>query len=264
MSSSAQKRKIVGSSSIGNPPKRLKKDIETLEYKVYNFADREEKRGERVEVPALQAHGHKWVLRVYPKGNSKSTRSTTYVSVRLYHIGSPEPAAAKISMRCKDFKKKVTNQEMCCDNFLKREDVLANYLDDDGTLVIEVDIQIAAEETNVWWPELDMPNKFLTKLYRSTSTPDSSADVTFRVGGKDFEAHTTVLSQCAKTMYEMVIDYRNRSDDGSVVVPISDMEGDVFEKILEFVYCVQTPEIKEDDFANKMLLAADRLGCTDL
>jgi hypothetical protein len=42
------------------------------------------------------------------------------------------------------------------------------------------------------------------------------------------------------------------------------MEGDIFESVLEFVYCVRTPRIEDKNTTIKLLLAADRLECTDL
>jgi len=49
-------------------------------------------------------------------------------------------------------------------DFLQRRDVLENYLYEDGTLVIEVDMQIAVDKENddIWYPKLNIPNDVLT------------------------------------------------------------------------------------------------------
>jgi speckle-type POZ protein len=155
-------------------------------------------------------------------------------------------------------------------DYPKRTDVLENYLDRDGSLLIEVEILNAVETEVVWYPQLNnMPNDVLVRLYDSSfaegkdgEDEDSTADVVFDVGGMEFYAHENILSLHAKTIYELVKDH-NKNDNGNTV-PTQDIEDFIFEIVLEFIYCVRTPEIKDKDIAIKLLLAADRLGCTDL
>jgi speckle-type POZ protein len=104
----------------------------------------------------------------------------------------------------------------------------------------------------------------MSQLYESS---EETSDVVFAVGGKEFPAHKCILSLRAKTIYELVKDYnKNDTDDDEEekMVPIQDMESDVLGSVLECIYCVRTPEIKDKYKAIKLLLAADRLGCTDL
>ena len=85
--------------------------------------------------------------------------------------------------------------------FLKREGVLSNYLEEDGSLlVIEVDLQITVDSKRVWYPKKHNQEEPLMKLY---SSPDSFADVIFTVCGTDYPAHMTILSLCAKALYEV-------------------------------------------------------------
>jgi hypothetical protein len=78
----------------------------------------------------------------------------------------------------------------------------------------------------------------------------------------EFYAHKCILSLHAKTIFELAKDHNKNEDEN--MVPIQDIESGIFESVLEFIYCVRTPEIKDKDTAIKLLLAADRLGCTDL
>lgn len=204
------------------------------------------------------------------RGHKDSSEDTEYVSIGLKHVAPEEEVAARFTVHCKQTKirKSVVHVfrkdglPFGWTEFLERDDVLENYLDEDGTLIFQVHLQIAVDHTtDVWYPKLDIPNSFLAQLFSSPS--DTLTDIAFRVDGRDFEAHLAVLSQRAGAIFEMARDYRKDSGDEEVV-PIPGVEGDVFQTILEFIYCVRVPDIDNEDIALKLLLAADRLGCTDL
>lgn len=94
---------------------------------------------------------------------------------------------------------------------------------------------------------------------------DSTANVVqylMFVGMEFYARKMHPLFTYAKTMYELVKDHNKNEDENTV--PINSLEGCLFEIVLEFVYCVRTPEITHKDTAIKLLLIADRLGCTDL
>ena len=63
----------------------------------------------------------------------------------------------------------------------------------------------------------------------------------------------------------MAENYKNSNGDKGIAAPIPGMEGEIFGMILEFIYCVRIPDTKDEDTTTtKLLLAAGRLGCTDL
>jgi len=262
-------KRLVTSVSVGSPLKRLKKEIQTIAFRFYNFANQLEARGEYIVTPVIQAFGYDWQLELYPRGDILSSRDVEYLSCYLHHGNvdgeKKKPPSAKLMFRCMDHRKSDNEVHKFGStgrtNYLKRSDVLSNCLDEDGTLVIEIDIQIAVDCV-VWYPKLDIPNITLTQLYSTCATDDSMADVVFEVDGKEFPAHKAIISLRAKTIFELTKDYRN--DENSNIVPIPDMESDIFGSVLEFVYCVQTPTIEDESTATKLLLAANRLGCIDL
>ena len=101
---SGEKSKVVGCVSHGSPPKRLKEDVETMIYKIHNFASLEEARGKYILTAAIQAHGYPWKLMVYPRGRSSSPKDVEYVSVFLRYAGDDkEKPAAKLSIRCNTY-----------------------------------------------------------------------------------------------------------------------------------------------------------------
>jgi hypothetical protein len=60
--------KFVGIASVGMPPKMLLPQIEYIRYRIHDFANRNEKRGEYVETNAIISHGYPWKLRIFPRG----------------------------------------------------------------------------------------------------------------------------------------------------------------------------------------------------
>jgi hypothetical protein len=259
---SDEKRKRVGSVFLGCPPKRLKHEIHTMEFRFNDFANQHQVRGKPIETPSIRAYGYDWILRVFPRGDKKSSKDQEHVSCFLLCAGGKSVApSAKFTIRCKDrmirpSQLRVFDRHWGKLNFLERTDVLENYLDEDGSLVIEVDIQIAVEKRNVWYPDPLQKEPSLVKLYR---TSESTSDITFVVDGKEFHAHKNILSLRAETLFELTKE--NDDDEGKIFI---DMEGEIFEQILEYVYTVKTPEIKNEGIAIKLFLAADRFGCTEL
>ena len=273
----SEKCKRIGVVSVGPTPKLLKHEIQTMEFRINDFANRNQVRGKPIKTPSIRAYGHDWILRVFPRGSPSSREDFEYVSCFLLYVGDndvDDEPSTMLSFRCKDTKRATDELHVFCkdcnngdkrlwgyQNFLKRTDVLENYLDKDGALVIEVDIQIAEERKNIWYPDPLQEEPSLVKLYH---THESTSDITFDVDGKEFHAHKSILSVRAETLFELTNDDDNgRIRDGKIVTIFS-TEADIFEQILEYVYTVKTPEIKNEGIAIKLLVAADRFGCTDL
>ena len=273
----SEKCKRIGVVSVGPTQKLLKHEIQTMEFRINDFANHNQVRGKPIKTPSIRAYGHDWILRVFPRGSPSSREDFEYVSCFLLYVGDndvDDEPSTMLSFRCKDTKRATDELHVFCkdcnngdkrlwgyQNFLKRTDVLENYLDKDGTLVIEVDIQIAEERKNIWYPDPLQEEPSLVKLYH---THESTSDITFDVDGKEFHAHKSILSVRAETLFELANDDDNgRIRDGKIVTIFS-TEADIFEQILEYVYTVKTPEIKNEGIAIKLLVAADRFGCTDL
>ena len=274
----SEKCKRIGVVSVGPTPKLLKHEIQTMEFRINDFANHNQVRGKPIKTPSIRAYGHDWILRVFPRGSPSSREDFEYVSCFLLYVGDndvDDEPSTMLSFRCKDTKRATDELHVFCkdcnngdkrlwgyQNFLKRTDVLENYLDKDGTLVIEVDIQIAEERKNIWYPDPLQEEPSLVKLYH---THESTSDIIFDVDGKEFHAHKSILSVRAETLVELTNDDddNGRIRDGNIVTILS-TEADIFEQILEYVYTVKTPEIKNEGIAIKLLVAADRFGCTDL
>ena len=269
-----KRKRVVDSVSVGCTPKRLKEEVQTMVIKFHDFASLIQKRDEPVLSPSVRAFGYKWKFQLFPLGHKTSSETTECISCYMQHIGD-DTVFAKCSFRCKDSCRTFNKMRSFAlghsrhgfKNYLNRKDVLENYLDEDGTLIIEVDMQIAVDKENddVWYPKF-IPNDVLTQLYHSSSEDDTNiADVAFDVDGRKFLAHKNILSVRSPPIFELMKDNNNNTTDNEVVVvPIPNMESEIFEGVLKFVYCVEKPTIEDKSTATKYLLAADRLGIIDL
>ena len=154
---SGDNSKLVGCVSHDSPPKRLKEDVEKMRFKFHNFASLENARCEDILTPAIEAHGYPWKLRVYPRGSTYSPKDVEYVSVYLRYAGdNEEKLAVKFSIRCNALKESIADIHTFegknghgLPDYLKRKDALETYLDEDGTLLLDVDLQIAVEKEDI-------------------------------------------------------------------------------------------------------------------
>ena len=266
-----QKRKYVGTASVGDAPKQLLENVETMRFLFHNFKDLKEERGDSVYTPPLEAFGYLWRVVLYPRGNIDSSSETGYISCYLQYVGDVNyKPAAKYSFRCKDCCYECEtrvfddNRKMLgLSSYLKRKEVLEQCLEADGSLVIDVDLQITADSKRVWYPKKLQREEILVQSYSDSS--NTTSDIVFVVEGMDYHAHKMILSLRAKTLYELSKEQYITSDDDQPRVPLSHIKGETFRKILEYIYTVNTtPKIDNEASATELLLAADRFDCTQL
>eukprot|EP00546_Thalassionema_frauenfeldii_P012149 CAMPEP_0178918702 /NCGR_PEP_ID=MMETSP0786-20121207/13970_1 /TAXON_ID=186022 /ORGANISM="Thalassionema frauenfeldii, Strain CCMP 1798" /LENGTH=367 /DNA_ID=CAMNT_0020592435 /DNA_START=104 /DNA_END=1207 /DNA_ORIENTATION=+ len=238
-----------------------------MRFQVYGFADRQEKRGEVLHTGAITAHGHPWKLGIYPRGiTTPSTVSSRICSIYLCldeYIECDESITTKFTIRTKttsnSTKSDFTNKEweIGCgwSNFSERDRLIRDDCDEDGTLVIDVDIEVATAKNPVWYPKTKGNNDIGSALYES---PDFS-DVTINAGrnGKEFKLHKCVLALGAKALCELV---QNES-----IVDLPDVDALAFEEIMKFIYTGNKPDVSNnEERAISILLLADRFECNPL
>ena len=267
-----QKRKYVGTASVGDAPKQLLENVETMRFVFHNFKDLEQKREESVQSPPLEAFGYLWRVIVYPRGNPISSSEPEYISCCLQYVGDVKyKPAAKIVFRCKDYSRKTYETRVFNDNekvlgvssYLKRKEVLEEYLEADGSLILEVDLQITVDSKRVWYPKKLQQEEVLVQSYSDSS--NATSDVIFVVEGMEYHAHKIILSLRAKTLYELCKEQYITSDDDQPRVPLSHIKGETFRKILEYIYTINTtPNIDNEASSTELLIAADRFDCTQL
>jgi hypothetical protein len=183
---------------------------ETVKFAIYNFRDREEKPGEKIESPIVKAHGYEWSIWVYPRGNetdetdlfdwvwSLSLRQQADVTAMVTwpNVGptTTSPAWTPFFLRLES-----------APTFVFHQRYTKAFIEEDGTLVIECDIQITAENKRVWYPKKLQYHDTWINLYQNASSETS--DVAFSVGGAIYRAHKCILSLRGKKLYEIANEY---------------------------------------------------------
>ena len=300
-----KRRKLAGTTSYGTAPTEFTGyGKETIVFLIHNFADLQGKREECIKTETIRACGHKWKLNIFPRGTEDSISTVEYSSIFLYCKSDnieTNPVIARVSIRTKTtvltpsaykYTKKTVGRGS--ENFKKREDIIQQDLNKQGTLTIEVEIEIATERQKVWSPNTSNINKdVMMKLYDSL---EETSDVTFLVGPskEEFQAHKCVLAVQARDLYDLVIteeasssspkakarSTRSQAKSENSIV-LQDVDANAFEAFLKFVYGIvpdminaENGEDNDDDGdvatdtneaeAKLILLVADRFGCTDL
>ena len=92
-------------------------------------------------------------------------------------------------------------------------------------------------------------------------TSKQGADVTFHVGGETFRAHRYILAS-RSPVFQAELLGPMRESHAAAVVEIQDMEAQVFQALLEFVYTDALPQdmTREEEavICQHLLVAADR------
>jgi speckle-type POZ protein len=246
--------------------------VETLRFQIHDFAKLTEARGKWIELPSLPAHGYHWKFLVYPRGDRSSDEEEEHVSVYL-RIDDPgvdstvdTQATLKVGPLRRTFAYKFSKTLSGFRNFIHRERLLKNtdnkYLLPNGTLVIDVEVQVYVELPPVWYPKpMTDHSKFLADLLESSCC----SDVTFRVGNQDFRLHRNVLASRAPTLFQMI-------DHPDQIINLDDeyvVDADTFRSIVRHIYTGEWPAsaaavVDADVAAKTMLISADRFGCTNL
>jgi len=258
------KRRIVDSASD------TFSHVETIEFVIYNFEARTEKRKHWIESPTLRAHGYNWNITVYPRGSDTSPTDKEYVSCYLQNQSVEVDTYFRYSCVLRNRRRKVAatvkvgpeNKQHWTGwpNFCQRKNVLEKHLDEDGSLMVQFDIQIATAKKykRIWYPEKFERNQELVELYQGGDS--ETFDAEFAVGNNSFGAHKSILFLKCKKLYEIA----NESENNDTPIVITSVSGHSFGCLLEFIYKVTPPEFETGVQAIELLEVSDRFECVGL
>uniref|UniRef100_A0A453M1W2 Speckle-type POZ protein-like protein n=2 Tax=Aegilops tauschii subsp. strangulata TaxID=200361 RepID=A0A453M1W2_AEGTS len=234
------------------------------------------KNGKFVSSPPFSVGGHGWVVRYFPNGTDKIYAYHISVYLRLESAdakdvkakftfsvldknGEPVPSYSR-THPVHTFSTK--GSDWGYHDFVKRADLEASAHLRDDCLTIRCYVTVTKEingeeETRV--PPGDL-HKHLGDLLKNKD----AADLTFQVGGQTFSAHRCVLAARSSVFKAELLGAMEESS-GSLI-EIWDMEPDVFESLLHFIYTDSVPVLEMASnkggtdmvMATHLLVAADR------
>jgi BTB/POZ domain/MATH domain len=205
--------------------------VETLRFQIHEFGKLTEAPGESIELPSLPAHGYPWKISVYPRGFPFS--ENVYVFLRLDPaVDSTVDTQITLKVGPRRQTLKFSNTARSWATFVKRETLLnkdKKFLLPNGTLVIDVEVQVNVEKAPIWYPKPITDSKFLADLLESSCC----SDVTFRVANQDFRLHRVVLASRAPVLFQMIEhpDQIIALDDDD-----DDVDADTFRSIVRHIY----------------------------
>ena len=206
-------------------------------------------------------------------GNSTgSNNATTSNSRRSSLSTSSEASLTSYSKKFSDVTFSAKQSRLGWYDMYKRpsnnSEIAANLLDQEGSLVVDVHIQIYGRST--WYPKPINKHDILEKLLASPL----GSDIHFTVGNNEtsqaretFHAHSCILVHRAPILYELVQDTASSNKDEGPFFDIPFISPSIFKILLLYIYTGAMPdtsEINNADTAKDLLLSADRFGCTQL
>ncbi|KAF8722838.1 hypothetical protein HU200_021967 [Digitaria exilis] len=125
---------------------------------------------------------------------------------------------------------------------------------------VRFDVTVLKDVQTVETPFLVVPPSDMHKHFGDLLSSKEGADVKFRVGKKTFSAHRLVLSTRSR-VFKAELYGKMKESATSNIIHINDMEAEVFDALLTFMYTDSLPEMMEQEesaMAQHLLVAADR------
>eukprot|EP00542_Grammatophora_oceanica_P009515 CAMPEP_0194031694 /NCGR_PEP_ID=MMETSP0009_2-20130614/4802_1 /TAXON_ID=210454 /ORGANISM="Grammatophora oceanica, Strain CCMP 410" /LENGTH=387 /DNA_ID=CAMNT_0038671917 /DNA_START=83 /DNA_END=1249 /DNA_ORIENTATION=+ len=259
------KKNVVGTVDIGR--KKILSEELTIRFDIHQFELLPSKRGLVTRSSNIECHGSSWSLIVCPGGAMESEEDEIHVCLYIKNDAVPKSEGeveAKYRFRVGSKVSKYSSVRTFTKtsntwgylNFLRRSDVLdpSNGFLVNGTLTVEVDLQVYQEKPPTWVPKRTQTTKdIMLRMFHSPKL----TDVVFSVAGQKFEAHRIVVSITAPALYDLAAEATSDED-----VEIPDMKPAVFRSLLRFMYLTELPNtafLREQ--GRNLLEAADRFEC---
>ncbi|KAM3278804.1 hypothetical protein ACQJBY_046221 [Aegilops geniculata] len=235
----------------------------------YSMANALLKNGECMTSAPFSVGGHSWVVRYYPNGYPKHCDNyiSLYVQLEAADADAEDvKAKAKLKLSLLDkngnpvpsysrtiplhtFSRRAPDRGY--HDFIHKAGLeVSPHLTDD-CLTIRCDVTVVKDiDQEARIPPSDL-HRHLGDLLQSKD----GADLTFQVGGRTFPAHRCVLAARSSVFKAGLLGAM--AESSSSTIEIRDMEPDVFEYLLHFIYTDSVP-LLDVVMAGHLLEAADR------
>ncbi|XP_051191579.1 BTB/POZ and MATH domain-containing protein 2-like [Lolium perenne] len=232
--------------------------------------------GEGVRSRPFIIGGHRWRIDYYPNG--KTSEFADYVCVSLILdedvadavkaqwdiglAGEEEEAEQVASLASKSLDKFASWKGWIYRTFVKREDLerSKNLRDDSFTLRCDIVVVLDCRTEDRAAAFVSVPPCDLGRQLGDFFRTKKGTDVVFEIGGETVAAHRCVLA-ARSSVFSAELFGPMKEGNAASVVPIQDMDADVFKALLHFAYTGSLPKpLKEDQDAmcQHLLVAADR------
>ncbi|VAI62404.1 unnamed protein product [Triticum turgidum subsp. durum] len=216
--------------------------------------------GEKISSRPFTVGGHRWRIDYYPNGVSSSANSCISLSLVLDEKVAADVKAKYSFCLAGEVEEKqaarlasaTSSKNLKNDSFTVRCDIVVVH-------------RYLVEDAPPGFVSVPPPCDLRRDLAKLLET-EKGADVVFEVGGETLAAHRCVLAARSSVFAAELfgpIKEGNAAAAGSLVVPVEDMEAEVFKALLRYAYTGSLPQIRKEDedaTCQHLLTVADRYG----
>nr|CAB3499636.1 unnamed protein product [Digitaria exilis] len=230
--------------------------------------------GQRIDSSHFLVGGRTWFVKYFPNGSA--AEDADFISLFLsLHDKVAEAVKAQFTVSLLDqdgkpvpFYSRATEFVNFSEKpggwgyprFMERESLEKSKYICGDCFTVRFDVTVLKDVQTVETPFLVVPPSDMHKHFGDLLSSKEGADVKFRVGKKTFSAHRLVLSTRSR-VFKAELYGKMKESATSNVIHINDMEAEVFDALLTFMYTDSLPEMMEQEesaMAQHLLVAADR------
>ncbi|TVU30637.1 hypothetical protein EJB05_22268, partial [Eragrostis curvula] len=248
----------------------------------YSRSKDEKKNGECIGSRPFRVGGHTWQALYYPKGfdykstdhismylqflnDRKPNRKQQAVTVKaqvtlslLDRDGNPVPSHSLTTTNAVNFS---TDRYWGYPQLIKIDDLEKSEHLKDDCFTVRFDVSVMkGVRTEESVPFVVVPPSDMHRHFGDLLSSKEGADVKFQVGGKTFPAHRSVLA-ARSPIFKAGLYSPMKEGAATGIIQIDDMEAEVFDALLTFMYTDEFPEMgigEESAMAQHLLVAADK------
>ncbi|CAL4916701.1 unnamed protein product [Urochloa decumbens] len=231
--------------------------------------------GQSISSSHFLVGGRTWFIKYYPNGST--AESADFISFFLVLHGAvaeAEAVKARVTIslldqdgkpvspysRITEFVNFSEKGDWGYPKFMERKALEESEHLSDDCFTVRFDVTVMKDAHAVETPFLVVPPSDMHRHFGHLLSSKEDTDVKFQVGKKTFSAHRLVLSTRSPVFKAQL--YGPMKERNTLkAIQINDMEADVFDALLSFMYTDNLPEMKEQDesaMAQHLLVAADR------
>ncbi|KAF7063122.1 hypothetical protein CFC21_073472 [Triticum aestivum] len=233
--------------------------------------------GKWIDSCPFRVGGRTWHVRYYPNGDTSeyvdsislyltlddtlAKGETVKARVKFSLIdqnGKPVPLHT-LTTSTKDFS---VFKSWGFSKFMKTEDLEKSEHLKHDSFAVKIDVTIMSEFHAQETPSILVPSSDMHRHFGDLLLSKAGVDVEFRVGGEAFSAHRSVLAARSSVFRAEFFGTMKEATTNEAIC-IDDMEAQVFNALLTFMYTDTLPDMKQQEqeesaMAQHLLVAADR------